>query len=586
MRYSIIILLFIFFANQLFSQPVVNSISFSGNSYYSNNELLSAMVTKRDKPFNKNQFDLDLKSIREKYRDAGYLLSKILKSEIKYDSDTAIVDLSISVDEGKVVNVGAISISGNKIFSSKKIFGLFETKVGKPLDDNTLNNDIKELLDTYEKNGIPFAKAYVDNVSLYYDGQAPKTSVSITISEDTKVKIDGIKIRGNDITDDNVILRELKISKDKFISRDAMQNMKFRLEKLNIFEKVEDPKIYTIKKTNKTGLLIEVKEGNTNTFDGVIGYAPAISDKESGYFTGLINLSFRNIFGTGRRIDARWQKPLKSTQELEFKYTEPFIFGLPINLNFGFLQRIQDTSYTQRKIDLKGDVFLSDRFTLSFIGGYERVIPPDDSTGTFVISDSRVLYGGFELKYDSRDNVYIPQSGIIYRLAYSYGDKKINSNKSIVINSSNSNFSIKKYSMDLEVYSSFFKRQTLLLKFFGGQTVSERLEDGDFFRIGGNKNIRGYREEQFLASQLAYSNTEFRYSVSRKSFIYGFFDYGYYFRPEDLINVIPKQEGFLYGYGLGIRLETAIGLVGVNYALGKGDGLSDGKINFGLINDF
>jgi outer membrane protein insertion porin family len=140
--------------------------------------------------------------------------------------------------------------------------------------------------------------------------------------------------------------------------------------------------------------------------------------------------------------------------------------------------------------------------------------------------------------------------------------------------------------MDLEVYSSFFKRQTLLLKFFGGQTVSDKLEDADFYKIGGNKNIRGYREEQFLASQIAYSNTEIRYSISRKSFIYGFFDYGYYFRPADEINIIPKQEGFLYGYGLGIRLETAIGLVGVNYALGKGDGFSDGKINFGLINEF
>lgn len=574
------------FSMEIPAQPVINSISFSGNDYFSGSELINAMVNKKDKPFNKDQFTLDLKSIREKYRDAGYLLAKITKSEVNYDSDSLIVDINISLEEGKKVNIGTITISGNKTLSTKTILGLFETKTGQTLDENTLNNDIKELLDLYEKKGIPFAKAYVENISLYYDGQTPKTGVSINIDEESKVKIEQVRIKGNDVTDDDVILRELKISNDKLVKRESLQNMKSRLEKLNIFERVEDPKIYTLKKTGKTGLLIQVKEGNINTFDGVIGYAPATSEKESGYFTGLINLSFRNIFGTGRRIDAMWQKPLKSTQELEFKYGEPYFAGLPMNLNFGFLQRIQDTAYTRRKIDLKSDFLFSDKFTASVLGGYDRVIPSDDSTQTFITYDSRILYAGFELRYDTRDNIFIPESGIVYKLYYSYGDKKISSGKSNVSNNADGNYAIKKYSMDLDIYSSFFKRQTLLLKFFGGYTSSDKLEDADFFRIGGNKNIRGYREEQFLASQIAYSNTELRYSISRKSFLYGFFDYGYYFRPSDDVNSISKQEGFLYGYGLGIRLETAIGLVGVNYALGKGDGFSDGKINFGLINEF
>lgn len=579
-----VIFLCIIFSLQVAAQPVVNSISFEGNDYYSNSELQNAMVNKKEKQFNTSQFALDLISIREKYRSSGYLLAKIIKSETKYDSDSVTVDLNITLEEGKRVNVGMISVSGNTTLSTKKILDNFETKVGKPLDGNTLNNDIKELLDTYEKKGIPFAKAYVENITLYYDGQTPKTGVSLNIAEESKIKIEQVRIKGNDVTDDDVIIRELKISKDKLVKREALGNMKLRLEKLNIFERVEEPKIYTLKKTGKTGLLIQVKEGNTNTFDGVIGYAPAVSENESGYFTGLINLSFRNIFGTGRRIDAKWQKPLKSTQELEFKYGEPYIFGLPLNMNLGFMQRIQDTSYTQRKIDFKGDLLFTDKFTASFLGGYDRVIPSDDSTLTFLINDSRIIYGGFELKYDTRDNIFIPESGIVYKLFYSYGDKKISNSRNLI--SANGNFSIKKYAMDLDIYSSFFKRQTLLLKFFGGYISSDKLEDADFFRIGGNKNIRGYREEQFLASQIAYSNTEIRYSISRKSFIYGFFDYGYYFRPSDDINFIPKQEGFLYGYGLGIRLETAIGLVGVNYALGKGDGFSDGKINFGLINEF
>ena len=140
--------------------------------------------------------------------------------------------------------------------------------------------------------------------------------------------------------------------------------------------------------------------------------------------------------------------------------------------------------------------------------------------------------------------------------------------------------------MDVEFYLSFLKRQSLLLRGFAGEVRSDKLEDADFFRIGGNKYIRGYRSEQFLASRLAAGTFEPRYLVSRKSFLFGFYDFGYYFKPEDFANSITEQSGFLFGYGFGIRLESQLGIIGVSYGLGKGDSFLDGKITFGLINNF
>jgi outer membrane protein assembly factor BamA len=77
-----------------------------------------------------------------------------------------------------------------------------------------------------------------------------------------------------------------------------------------------------------------------------------------------------------------------------------------------------------------------------------------------------------------------------------------------------------------------------------------------------------------------------RYALSRKGFFDAFYDFGYYNKPEDVINKYPSQHGFLFGYGIGLRMETGLGVIGVNYALGKGDGFLDGKINFGIINEF
>lgn len=586
MRYLSILILLIFFI-PCYSQVYVKDITFIGNSYFSVFELMNSMVTQKDKPFNEKQFELDLKNIREKYKSFGFYNIQITNYLIIPDEDSTFVDLKVFLTEGSRSPIGKISILGNRTLKTGEILKLMSTKVGDYLDGNILLNDINTLLEQYEKRNLPFTKIYVDNIQIYEEQNIPKINLALRIYEEPAIKIEQIRIRGNEVTSEKVILRELKLDKGNLITREILENWQKRLERLNIFESVEKPRIYLNKTTGKAGVLIEVKEGNLNTFDGVLGYSPPFSNEERGYFTGVINVMFKNVFGTGRNIELKWQKPDRSSQELEFKYFEPYVFNLPFNFVGGFFQRIQDSTYTHRKIDTKIDFPFSNRLTLGVSFGYDRVIPSDDTTSQFLISDSRIVSSGIELRYDSRNNIYYPTSGILYKLYYSYGDKKILSSRNQSLGSDvNQSFSIQKYSMELDSYFSFFNKQSLLLRFAVQEVKSSRLEDADFFRVGGNKNIRGYREEQFLASRLAYGNTEFRYSISKRGFIYTLFDYGYYYRPANETYNIPKQEGFLYGYGIGLRVETAIGVIGVNYSLGKGDGPIDGKINFRLINEF
>jgi len=587
MRKILFTILFLLTVSKIsFPQTKIASISFSGNNFLSAYDLLNLMVSKKDGDFKEQQFFIDLKTIRDKYKSSGYLFAKFTEDKTFFSNDSSFVDIVLKIDEGKKVIVGKIDINGNSTFSDDYIWNKFETRVGDNLNDNVLNEDIKDLLKDYESRDLPFAKVIVKDISVYKDKGADKIKIDLLISENSKVNVEQVKIKGNETTKDYVIFRELKLVKNKTISSLSLQQMKERLDRLNIFETVADPKIYSLKNKNESGLLIEVREGNTNTFDGILGYNPPQGTDDNGYFTGLVNVSFRNLFGTGRKLEAKYQQEVKETQELEFKYFEPYFFNLPFNINFGFLQRIQDTTYTRRNLDFKGDFLFTDKFTISILGGYDRIIPSDIATPTFIIADSRIFLSGLELKFDSRDNIFVPSKGFLYRTYYSYGNKKIFNINQLQNLGYSESFSIQKYYLNLDFYFSFFKRQTNLLKLFGGEVRSDKLEDADFFRIGGNKFIRGYRNEQFLASRLAAINLELRYSISRKGFLFGFFDSGYYFRPADLINNYPEQSGFLYGYGFGIRLETGLGIIGVSYALGKDDGILDGKINFGLINDF
>lgn len=570
----------------LYSQlqaPKVSVIEFSGNNFFSSKELTDFIVSKPGSPFSKQQYELDLRNIIKIYQENGFLDCSMKSGAVNYSIDSTEVYLQSTISEGSRSEIGIINIEGAKIISPSFIKENMDTKAGGILSSVTLNNDITTVLNLYEKKGFTFAQVSITGIEQYTENGTAKIKINIKIDENEKINTDEVIIEGNTSTKNYVITREIQSITKNSLSKENLLEIKRKLENLGYFETVEQPKI--LKYRNSTVLLIKVKEGNTNTFDGILGYVPPAQNETNGYFTGFVNLSIRNLFGTGRKIEARFKKEIRTTQELELGYLEPWILGYPFSLNTSFLQRVEDSSYIKRNLNLKGDAFITQRITLSALFDFQRVIP---TTGNNIFSlfDSRLLSIGAELKYDSRDYIYNPFSGIYYRTSYSAGQKKIYNASSFPERNIAAEFTVQKGAMHLDFYHSFYKRQSSLISLHGIDIRSPEYEAADLFRLGGNNTIRGYREGQFLSSRAAWSNIELRYSLTRRSFAAVFYDIGYYLKPEDRFYNLPSQEGLLYGYGLGIRIETSLGMFGVSYALGRGDALLEGKIHFGLVNNF
>ncbi len=569
-------------------QTKISKINFEGNEYFTSAQLENMIALKAGSSFTNEQFEEDIKNIISNYQKEGYLECSVEKIGKEFNFDSSAVIIDVSIKENRQTTIGEINIEGNKYYTTKFLSGIMFTKVGKVLDEGTLNQDITQILNNYEKNGFAFASIFIKEIIPYDDNGKQKLRVSIKIEENDRVQIDRVVIEGNTTTKDNVVLREIRLNKNS-ITRDDILDIRKRLENLGYFGSVEDPKIYKYK--NSTILKIVVTEGNTNTFDGIIGYVPPNATVQKGYFTGLINLSLKNLFGTGRRLDARWQKDVQSTQELALKYLEPWVLGYPVNANFAFQQRIQDSTYIKRNFNFKADAMISKNLTASVSGDIERVIPTFTSqnffqNGLYTVFDSRTLSTGAEIKLDTRDYVYNPLRGVLFRADYSVGQKRIYNAGAFQGYDIQPNFTVQKTTLGFDFYYSFFRRQSSLISINGGEVITPRFENADYLRIGGNSTVRGYREEQFLASKAAWANIEMRYSLTRKTFASVFYDFGYYFRPYDAIALTSEEKNFIFGYGVGIRIETGLGIFGVSYALGHGDSFLEGKIHFGLINDF
>jgi outer membrane protein insertion porin family len=74
--------------------------------------------------------------------------------------------------------------------------------------------------------------------------------------------------------------------------------------------------------------------------------------------------------------------------------------------------------------------------------------------------------------------------------------------------------------------------------------------------------------------------------LARRSYTFVFFDTGYYLRNADPLKNIQEVSSFKTGYGFGLNIETGLGVLSVSFALGQGDSFSQGKIHFGIVNEF
>ena len=94
--------------------------------------------------------------------------------------------------------------------------------------------------------------------------------------------------------------------------------------------------------------------------------------------------------------------------------------------------------------------------------------------------------------------------------------------------------------------------------------------------------MQTHQLEQFRGSRIAWANIEYRYLLNRDSRLFAFVDTGYFSRGEGE----AKVDGAKLGYGFGLRIDTRLGFFGIDYGLGEGGGLSNGKVHISLRNAF
>jgi outer membrane protein insertion porin family len=471
--------------------------------------------------------------------------------------------VSVEIDEGPDARLAGVLLTGADKKDRAGLRRQVEFGPGDVLSLTALEDDIHSILDWYAARGHPFATV-APGISVVRE--AP--TLELSIDENLATRFEQVYLSGNDLTRDDVIVRETGIVQGAPYDARILDAVSRRLERLRIFSEVLDPVVVVDPVTGGASVGIVVSERPVNSISGLLGYAP--DPDGGGEFTGLVDMRLGNIAGTGRKAAASWERLQSRHERITFRYEEPWIFGAPINAGVRGEQAIRDTLYTTMEADLFVSARFGPRTTVTWSVGSERYIPGGAGEST-----TEGYRTAVEAEYDLLDDALNPSRGARVQGGLEYRDQEVRDTEG--------RYRTGRLAIDCDLVIPTREAQAILLRveLTGMASTRDEIPFHEQITLGGANSLRGYREEQFRGSRVALGTVEYRFLLGRMSRAIVFVDAGYFYRQSP-----GFAKGTKLGYGIGLRGETGLGIIAIDYGLGEGDSLLDGKLHVGLIREF
>ena len=318
------------------------------------------------------------------------------------------------------------------------------------------------------------------------------------------------------------------------------------------------------------GLLINLNEHQSNKYSGIIGYVPKTSNK-AGYFTGQIDIGLKNISGSGRAFNIFWSKVNENSQEFRLNYFEPHVFKSQYFTNIGFGQILRDTLVVIRNLQFGLGKNISNKGIIELTLDYESTLPTPSGREILNLDNNKIFKGGLKYSFDNRDLPSNPSYGLYINIHNHFGFYKTDNKQKIMTQAS----------LYGEINFTLARQLVIHCKstFRGKFIQNSKIDYSGQLWFGGANNLRGYPEDFFSGSKLGMISSEIRWITGYYSRIFVFFDQGYYKNLKD-------ETKWPFSFGLGMRLESRMGTIGLDYAFGEDDTFTTAKIHIHLENRF
>lgn len=328
------------------SKVKVNSITFEGNENFKDSQLKKFMKKTHERAFYKvfgsgkylnDKYEEDKTTVVSKMQDKGYRDASIL-SDTVLRHDNKSMDITIHLNEGNKYYFGNITWAGNAIYTTEYLNKLLAIQKGDVFSEENLDKRLHS-----SPNSDDISTLYLDNGYLTFNIDPIQTKIygdtvdiELRLIEGPQYTVNKVILKGNDITNDKVVMREIRTKPgDKFSKNDIVRTTR-EIAQLGNFDE---------QKTNVNPI--------PNPADGTVDIEYTVQEKPSdqvelsggfggGRVIGTLGLTFnnfaaRNLFnlkewkplpkGDGQKLSLRGQTNGKQYQSYSFSFSEPWFGG-------------------------------------------------------------------------------------------------------------------------------------------------------------------------------------------------------------------------------------------------------------------
>ncbi len=458
------------------------------------------------------------------------------------------------------------------------------------------------LLEHLADRGYPFASVTVDSISL----NDRALSSRLLIEKNKLITYDTILITGDARVNKSFLHKYLRIPRDAPYRESDILKIKDRINNLSFLQFKADPKVSFV--NDKASFDFPLINRNASRFDFIIGVLPRIENGVRQWtITGDFTGEFVNKLGNGEAISVRYQRLRPETQELVLNLDYPYIFNLPFGVD-GHFELFRNTDQfldVKAGLGINYNISRKDYLQIGWNLSSSRLI--DIDTVSLLQSgelpqqlDVDVTSGQVAYTMNRLNRLYNPSSGSRLRIDVRAGQKKIIPNLTITsLESGEITFAeaydtlqLKTFqaqlSIELDHYINVRNWSTVRISNRSAYKYNQRqLFVNEYFRIGGNKLLRGFNEQSIFTPFYSLFTTEFRILLDEFSYIsLPFIDYAFV-RVDDGTNTEWNQS---VGMGIGLNFATKAGIFNIAFAAGNEDGnginFGNTKIHFGYVNLF
>ncbi len=327
---------------------MINSVTFEGNHAFSEGKLRGYMAKTRvrkfynifgSKKFKEDKYIEDKQTLIQKMQEKGYRDAELISDSVwKNDGET--VNVKIKLYEGPKYYFGKIKWSGNAKYNDATLNKILRIKKGDVFSEDALS----KRLSGAGPAGDDVSSLYLNDGYLTYNADPVQTRIyndtvdlDIRVYEGPQYTINRVTVKGNDVTNDKVIYRELQtLPGQKFNKQLLIESTRIIGQLGNFDDAKTDPRPTNFNPQDGTvDLVYNVVEKPSDQVELSGGYG-------GGQLIGTLGLTFnnfsiKNLFhlkeykplpkGDGEKLSIRGQSSGHAYQNYSFTFSEPWLGG-------------------------------------------------------------------------------------------------------------------------------------------------------------------------------------------------------------------------------------------------------------------